>query len=124
MKETPPPFESSHEKILTREEVLTKIIEYAVAFAGTTPYEIIGDGVDPLGLTLLEVEIKDPNSDGFVVFSYARKKETNQYGRGSLETVIHYYTRDANHIEDGGGSSVAKYTDGAWKATKEASWLQ
>jgi len=118
--EEPPSFESKAEKILSREEVLSKLLE----FTDTIEYEVVGEGRDPKGLTLLEIEIKDPNSDGFLLISYARKKETDQYGRGSQETVIHYATRDADHYEDGGGSSIAKYRNGAWVMTTAAPWLQ
>lgn len=118
--EKPPSFEANAEKILTREEVLSKLLE----FASTSEYEVVGEGKDPKGLTLLEIETKDPNSDGFLLFTYARQKETDQYGRGSLETVIHYATRDADHYEDGGGGSIAKYKDGEWVRTTEAPWLQ
>ncbi|MCB9819074.1 hypothetical protein H6788_02735 [Candidatus Nomurabacteria bacterium] len=118
--EREPLFESKAEKILSREEVLPKLLEYA----NTTEYEVVGEGHDPIGLTLLEIEIKDPNSDGFLLISYARKKEADEYGRGSNETVIHYATRDADHYEDGGGSSIAKYRDDEWVMTTLAPWLQ
>jgi hypothetical protein len=43
-------FESQSEKILSREEVLLKLVEYA----NTSEYEIVGEGKDPKGLTLLD----------------------------------------------------------------------
>jgi hypothetical protein len=120
MSEKAPTFERGPEKILSREEVLNQLLEYA----NTTEYEVIGEGNDPQGLALLEIEIKDPNSDGYILLAYARKRTTDQYGHGSQDTVIHYATRDANHYEDGGGSSIAKYVGGVWKRTIEAPWLQ
>lgn len=117
--EKPPPLESRAEKILSREEVLAKLLE----FASTTEYEVLGEAYDPEGLTLLEIEIKDPNSDGFLLFMYARERETDQYGPGSQDTVIQYVTRDAQHYEDGGGGSIAKYRNGEWVMTTTASWL-
>lgn len=120
MSEKPPAFEAGPEKILSREEVLGKLVEYAE----TTQYNVVGEGYDKQGLTLLEIEIKDPNSDGYLLISYARKRKADHYGGGSLETVIHYITLDSDHIPDGGGSSVAKYRDGEWTRTIAASWLQ
>ena len=120
MIEKPPSLETKAEKILSRGEVLSQLLEYA----GTTEYEVVGEGSDPKGLILLEIEIKDPNSDGYLLISYARQREADKYGRGSQETVIHYATRDADHYEDGGGGSIAKYKDGEWKRTVTAPWLQ
>jgi hypothetical protein len=119
MSEKLPAFESQSEKILSREEVLLKLVEYA----NTSDYEIVGEGKDPKGLTLLEIEIKDPNSDGYLLLTYARKREKDEYGRGSLDTVIHYATRDANHYEDGMGGTIAKFKEGVWTRTVSAPWL-
>lgn len=118
--EKPPSFETGLERILSREEVLSKLVEYAK----TTEYEIVGEGNDPKGLTLLDIEIKDPNSDGFLLIMYARKKKTDEYGRGSQETVIHYATLDASRFPDGGGASIAEYRNGEWVPTKHAPLLQ
>lgn len=119
MSERIPSFESKYETILSREEVLLKLVEYA----GTPEYEIVGEGRDPQGLILLEIEIKDPNSDGYLLLTYVRKRERDKYGRGAQDTAIHYATRGADHYEDGGGGSIAKYKEGIWTKTISAPWL-
>lgn len=119
MIEKIPTSESSYEKILTREEVLSQLLEYA----GTEEYEIIGESKDSAGLLLLEIEIKDPNSSGYFVISYVREKASDAYRKGATETAIHYWTRDENHIEDGGGSSIAKFVNEEWRKTDHAPWM-
>lgn len=104
------PKEEKQEHIPVAEEVLS-LFEKIV---GENKYEEVRKLEDELGLYLWEIKI--PQGDGSIEYSYIREgnyKERGLPGGSALETAIHitYFDNEGIPLS---GHSVSKFIDGKW----------